>query len=287
MGGTAIRARYWAIALAIIGLALTLWQMRVVRHVSRVNPAATAALRTEPEMAAEAVAALGRLEPKDRAMKIAGPSRQMTVVSKLFVKEGDIVQEGQILAVLDSYTVQKATVARLKAELKNTNAEYRRNECLYKNNVVSVSDRETWKTRVAVARANFNQAVAELKLDLVCAPISGQVLEIHTYAGERVGIDGICEIGKTDEMHAVAEVYETDIAQVRVGQRASITSPAFTEAIEGTVERIAPKVNKRDVLGTDPATNTNARVVEVYIRLDDSRRAASLTNLQVEVRIHL
>jgi len=280
------RVRYWVIAVAVImGLALAAWQMREVWQLSRTDPPAAAAVRPASGTAVEAVTALGRLEPKDRVMKIAGPSRPVVVLSRLLVKEGDIVQAGQVLAVLDTYTAQEATVARLKAELENTEAEYRRNEDLYKKNIVSVSVRDTWKTQVQVARASLAQAQAELELDLVRAPINGQVLEIYTYPGEKVGPDGICEIGKTDEMYAVAEVYETDIVQVRVGQRASITSPAFTEKIEGTVERITPKVGKRDVLGTDPAADTNARVVQVHIRLDDSRRAASLTNLQVEVRI--
>jgi HlyD family secretion protein len=46
------------------------------------------------------------------------------------------------------------------------------------------------------------------------------LIEIHTYPGERVGADGILELGRTDEMVAIAEVYETDIGRVRKGQRA-------------------------------------------------------------------
>jgi hypothetical protein len=38
-------------------------------------------------------------------------------------------------------------------------------------------------------------------------------------------------------------------------------------------------------LDTDPAANTDVRVVEVRIRLNNSRQVASLTNLQVNVEI--
>jgi HlyD family secretion protein len=57
------------------------------------------------------------------------------------------------------------------------------------------------------------------------------------------------------------------------------------EVLTGTVERIDLAVGKMDTLGTDPAARKDARVVEVEIRLDDSRIARGLTNLQVEVEI--
>ena len=102
-----------------------------------------------------------------------------------------------------------------------------------------------------------------------------------------MGPDGIAELGRTDQMYAVAEVYETDIGKVHVGQRATITSPALHGELLGTVERIGMKIGKRNVLDDDPAASTDARVVEVHIRLDDSGAVAGLTNLQVEVRIKL
>ena len=52
-----------------------------------------------------------------------------------------------------------------------------------------------------------------------------------------------------------------------------------------TVDRIGTKIGKQDVLATDPAARTDSRVVEVEIRLDDSVRAAALTNLEVDVEI--
>jgi HlyD family secretion protein len=119
----------------------------------------------------------------------------------------------------------------------------------------------------------------------VRSPIEGQVLEIHAREGERVGAEGIVELGRTQAMYAVAEVYETDIGRVRVGQRARITSPALVRDLEGEVERIGLKIGKKDVLGTDPVDDADARVVEVEIRLLEPALAARLTNLRVDVVI--
>jgi HlyD family secretion protein len=52
------------------------------------------------------------------------------------------------------------------------------------------------------------------------------------------------------------------------------------------VERIGLKIGKLDVLDTDPVAKTDARVVEVHIRLDGGVDVSRLTNLQVEVEIH-
>jgi HlyD family secretion protein len=134
-----------------------------------------------------------------------------------------------------------------------------------------------------VARADLARAEAELELSRVRAPIDGQVLKIHAREGERVGADGIVEIGNTAAMYAIAEVYETDIGRVRVGQRAQIRSPALGRTVAGSVERIGLRIGKQDVLGTDPVAETDARVVEVEVRLDDPEPAARLTNLRVEV----
>ena len=234
-----------------------------------------------------AIAALGRLEPKDGIFIVAGPSRPAVVITKLEVDEGDTVRQGQVLAVLDSLTAQQALVDRLKAEFDNAEAEYQRSADLFKKGFASVSERDTWRTRLEVARANLRQAQAELEYSVVRSPIDGQVLTIHTRAGERVGAEGIAELARTSQMYAIAEVYETDVTKVRVGQQATINTTALAAPLKGTVERIGMKIGKRDVLATDPAADTDARVVEVHIRLDDSAAVAGLTNLKVEVRIDL
>ena len=100
-----------------------------------------------------------------------------------------------------------------------------------------------------------------------------------------VGPQGILELGRVDRMYAIAEVYETDIGKVRVGQPATVSSRAFSSTLSGMVERIRQQVRKLDQLGTDPAARKDARIVEVEIRLDNAAPAAGLTNLQVEIII--
>jgi HlyD family secretion protein len=93
-------------------------------------------------------------------------------------------------------------------------------------------------------------------------------------------------MGDTDKMRAVAEVYETDIGRVTVGQSATITSRALPRPLTGIVMRIGNLVFKNDVLNIDPAARADARVVEVWIELDEPAMIERLTNLTVDVTIN-
>lgn len=136
---------------------------------------------------------------------------------------------------------------------------------------------------VAVAEAMLARARADARQAHVFAPTDGRVLRIHSRPGTAVSSRGLLELGRVDRMFALAEVYETDIQRVRVGQRATVSSPALPSALGGEVYRIRQKVEKQDEIGTDPAARKDARIVEVEIALDEPAAAAALTNLQVIV----
>ncbi|WP_232731602.1 HlyD family efflux transporter periplasmic adaptor subunit [Kamptonema formosum] len=150
-------------------------------------------------------------------------------------------------------------------------------------------DVQAARAEVESALAAVDRARADLDMADVKAPVDGQILKIHTRPGEVVGNDGIVDMGQTDQMFVVAEVYESDISKVRAGQRAMITNDSFAGELKGVVAEVGLQISKKDVLDTDPAADVDARVVEVKIRLDkeDSKRVKGLTNLQVEVKIML
>jgi HlyD family secretion protein len=57
--------------------------------------------------------------------------------------------------------------------------------------------------------------------------------------------------------------------------------------LPGVVEEIGLRVGRKDVLSNDPVSDTDARVVEVRVRLgpDGCREVAGLSNARVEVSI--
>ena len=150
-------------------------------------------------------------------------------------------------------------------------------------------DVEVAAAEVREAQAAVVTAQADLDLAYIKAPQAGQILDILTHPGETVSSDGIVRIGQTRQMYAVAEIYQSDIGKIQLGQPVKVTSTAISGELFGIVERIGLEVQRQAVINTDPAANIDAKVVEVSIRLDDesSRQVEGLTNLLVKVAIAL
>ncbi|CAC5345978.1 MULTISPECIES: ABC exporter membrane fusion protein [Planktothrix] len=144
------------------------------------------------------------------------------------------------------------------------------------------------KSELTKAQASVKQANVNLEQAYVRSPQAGRVIEVNTHAGELISNEGIIELGQTEQMYAVAEVYDSDIPKIHSGQIATITADALPEPLKGTVEEVGLRVKKQSALDIDPTTNIDARVIEVRVKLDDisSKKAASLTNLQVKVTIN-
>ncbi len=318
---------------------------------SPVSPASPpVALTPDPK----AVTASGRLEPEGELIRLSSPSSVEVKqrISKLLVKEGDRVRNGQIIATLDSaerrqaaldrakeqvevararlaqtkagaksgeISAQAATIGRLKAELRNAEAEDKRNQQLYDEGAISISIADSKRLAVDSLREQLNQArstlssvaevrptdvrlavaqvkdalgavkeaQADLELTNVRSPENGQILKIYARPGEIIDQQGIADLGRTDQMYVVAEVYESDIDRVRVGQRANVSSDALSGKFKGTVTQVGKQIRKKDILNADPVADVDSRVVEVKIRLDPaySKQVTNLTNLKVEVNI--
>jgi len=153
---------------------------------------------------------------------------------------------------------------------------------------------ETIQADIAVAEANLDAARADLaraRQDLerayVRAPDRGRVLDIKVRAGERPPSDGIIDLGDTSQMTVEAEVYQTMIGRVTIGDPVSVSAKALSQPLTGIVSAIGLKIGRQSITSDDPASNTDARVVDVIVVLDaaSSEQARNLTNLEAIVRI--
>ncbi|MGF1481690.1 MAG: ABC exporter membrane fusion protein [Cyanophyceae cyanobacterium] len=210
-----------------------------------------------------------------------------------------LYQEGAISAsALDSRSLTFQTaqeqVNEASAALERTNRTLQQQIQVAKATLARIA--EVRPTNIAAARAEVDREIAavarsqaELDAAYIRAPQAGRILQIHTDTGEAVGNQGVVDLGQTERMYAVAEVYEGDIGKIRIGQAATIIADTLSGNLRGTVEQIGWTIAKQDVLNTDPTAAIDARVVEVKIGLDEaaSQRVAQLTNLQVDVEIEL
>ena len=188
------------------------------------------------------------------------------------------IKEAQASAIQRENTLSKQ-IAEAKAKLDEI-AEIR---------TVDVAQAEA---EVARAMAVIKQAEIDLDLTIIKAPIDGTIIDVIAHEGENIdNTQGVVEMGNTKQMLVIAEVYESDISKVKIGQKAIIISEnnSFPNRITGEVTQISSKIGKKDVLETDPAASVDARVVEVKIAVnpEDNALVQSLIYSQVIVKILL
>jgi HlyD family secretion protein len=213
---------------------------------------------------------------------------------------------------------QQAEISRLEAEAQHARAELRRYEALRATDDVTVSEVDARRNAVQVAEfaaeaarhrlesmqvvpdtairlaeadlaeaeASEERARRDFEVSTIYAPADGKVLKINAREGEAVGLSGLLDIARTGHMFVVAEVYETDISRVRVGQRVTISGDLLgATTLTGVVERIAHNVKDAEVMPGDTVTFSDKRIVETLIRLDRNDPAANLIGGRVIVVI--
>ena len=230
------------------------------------------------------VAALGKLSPSGEVRKLAAPITEFgtfPMITKLLVKEGDFVNKGNVLAVFENINKIKADLDKKNKLLIANEDEISLKEDQIKRyqialekeaySLVSLMEKRDELIKLEKQRINHIGEIEKLKIDLynskLRSPLDGYVLSINTRVGERSDNDGILEIGASQNMEALIEVYESDIDRVYIEQEVELTSEngGFQETLFGKVIRISPKVQQRDVLSTDPTGDADARIIEVLV----------------------
>jgi len=203
---------------------------------------------------------------------------------KDYERARSLIERGTISeAVLDHRRATSDQAARVVEQARATLSRY------------DTADINT-QVDVVVAARNFDAAKAELtqaQRDLekayVRAPLTGTVLKIHVHPGEKPGAKGVMNIGNIERMTAEVEIYQTQIGDVTLGDPVEITANALPTSLRGTVSQIGLEVERQTLIDDDPAANTDARIVEVTVMLDEasSSIAARFTNLQVVATIQV
>jgi HlyD family secretion protein len=180
-----------------------------------------------------------------------------------------------------------ATLAEARALLDDTRTQVALDLRQAQNRLkMARAEAELSRNSIPLESLTKELALAEASLEgaLARAPMDAQVLRISVSPGENTRGRPILSLGETQKMYAVAEVYQTDIQLLDVGQRVELTSSALQESLFGVVEDVGMVIQRNDIFGDSPNAPTDARVFRVKIRLNDSELASRYSNLEVEAR---
>jgi HlyD family secretion protein len=128
------------------------------------------------------------------------------------------------------------------------------------------------KANLALARAQLAEQQAMLDKTQLRSPIDGIVLRRYLRGGEAVGVTPptpILEVGDTSRLRVRAEIDQTDIGRVAVGDRARVTADAYPgRRFGGVVTWLAARVGPKTVHTDDPTERSDAQVLDALINLD-------------------
>ena len=189
-------------------------------------------------------------------------------VVELPVDEGDTIAAGDIIAVLDSEDLQasvrlaEASLNEARARLADAEREFARQADLVQDRLTSqavydaaLTQREVALAQVGTAEARLNSAQATLDYTVVRAPIDGVIIERNIEMGEMVAPGGftsqqstgsIVRIADPASLEVEADINESYIARLQLGQRASIrvdAVPGFEYS--GRLRQIVPTADRQ------------------------------------------
>jgi HlyD family secretion protein len=136
-------------------------------------------------------------------------------------------------------------------------------------------DSKVLDLQIKLTQAGLDQTVVK-------APAAGRVLELRAHPGE-VSAGPLLTLGDTSAMVATAEVFQTDVPGIAVGDPAEIR--VLDRTVTGRVTAIGSVVGRNQIVSLDPRAQQDRRVIAVTVRLDDPAPAARFVNMEVDVLI--
>jgi HlyD family secretion protein len=227
-------------------------------------------------------------------------------ITELAVKEGQRVNKGDLLlkikpdvyqAAVDqtkaNYQSSIAAKVTAAANLEKAEADFKRNQELFHNKLISESDFVSYKVardvaqaqlessihQVDVAQATVDSALESLNKTTITSPIDGTISKLNSQAGERVlgtvqnaGTD-IMVISDLSTMEARVDIGETDIVLLHPGEKAFLEVDSFKD------EKFAGVV-------TDVASSSEGLNSATTAYSSSSSSSQSATQFQVRIRFN-
>lgn len=195
----------------------------------------------------------GSIEGKTSAAisaKIAGR------IEQVFVKQGQHVRAGEVLATLESVELANAVrtaqqaVAKAQIEYELQSADYQRYSVLYEQHAVAKQTLDGYAAKQRTAQAELSSALAsqssaqqQYEYGKITAPVDGVVANLNATVGQVVAAGTtLMSVQDISEVYAIVNIEQKDLGKVAVGQAADVTVDTYAgQVFHGTLDSINPE----------------------------------------------
>jgi HlyD family secretion protein len=193
------------------------------------------------------------------------------IIEKLFVEEGDLITNGDLLAkvkVVPNEQALNTAQGRLSNTLillKNAEIEFKRNQSLFEKEIISKREFDNAQLNFEQAKQNVQNAKSDLQIiklgsaggssianTNIRATVPGTILEIPIKEGDQVIESNTFNAGTTiatiadlNKMIFEGKVDEAEVAKLKIGMPLEVTLGAIEGQIfDAELKFIAPKGNE-------------------------------------------
>ena len=196
------------------------------------------------------------------------------IIDKVYVKEGDRVAKGQLLATMDA-DVMKTGIAELNTQLDLAKTLYNKQKALWDQKIgteVSYLNAKTQKEGLERRLASLNTQIGQNR---IVAPMAGTIDKVIAREGEAAMAGmGSFRIVNMGDLKIVAKVSENYLMHLKVGNAAKVILPSEgSKEFDGKISYVSGVV--------DPTSRT----VDVEIRVPGANKYLK-PNLLTKVKIN-
>lgn len=245
-----VKYKKWLLAGVVILIAAKAgfaWQ----QSVSKATPVEQQLVTVERGDISSVVSASGSIQPLN---SVDISSKITAQIKEVKVRENDPVTVGQVLVVLDDSDLRPQLV-QAQERVVNAEANLARNQRLNRIGAVPDQQIDNLSMEYNIAKANYDEILSKLNQTVITAPLAGTVIGKPLPAGQMVaqGVTNptvIMTVADMSKMQIEAQVDQTDIGKVAVGQNVVFTVDAYPDKkFTGVVTNVSKKaVTQQNVI---------------------------------------
>lgn len=212
----------------------------------------------------------GRIDAND--IVYVTPRGMPAQVKELYIKKGDVVSKGQLLAKLDD-AILLQQMEGLKTQLNYVKDIYDRQKNLWNQGIGTEVQLITAKNNVDAVNKQIATMNENWKTSFVYAPISGVIDELNIKTGETFTGANQIKIVNNNSLKIVTEVPENYVARVKKGSPVEVIVPETGKpAFKTTISTIGASINP----------NTRAFVTEAKLPSDPVLKPNLLATMKIQ-----
>lgn len=187
----------------------------------------------------------GNVDAEENVMVL---PQQPGVVTAIYVKEGDRVSKGQLLAITETTSAMEAAIATLQTQYDLAKTAYEKQERLWNQKIGSEIQYLSAKTQKEALEKQMVAQRTQLEMTKLKAPISGIVDNVNLKVGDMaIGsqlMPGIRIVNST-RLAVKAKLADSEFGKVKQGDKVEIEFPDINKTATATIYYVSKTIDPR------------------------------------------